>query len=163
VTVTFPLATVHTHLGAGGGHPSGAPSRADSPAPQELDNLTVLVVDDQADACDLLKRLLEDCGAEVLTAASVERALAVMQTGQPDVVVTDIGMPHEDGFELLRRIRTLPTRGKVPAIALTAFARPEDRTRALRAGFAAHVSKPVDPAELVATVASVAGRVNERS
>jgi PAS domain S-box-containing protein len=163
VTVTFPLAAVHTPLGAGGGHPPGAPSRADLPSPQELDNLIVLVVDDQADARDLLKRLLEDCGAEVLTAASADQALAVIRTRQPDVVVTDIGMPHEDGFELLRRIRNLATRGRVPAIALTAFARPEDRTRALRAGFAAHVSKPVDPAELVATVASVAGRVNERS
>ncbi|MEN3340255.1 MAG: hypothetical protein V7647_3931 [Acidobacteriota bacterium] len=163
VTVTFPLATVQTHLGAGGADPRGGPARADSPAPQELDNLVVLVVDDQPDARDLLKRLLEDCGAEVLSAASAEQALAMIQTRQPDVVVTDIGMPQEDGFELLRRIRTLATRGKVPAIALTAFARPEDRARALRAGFAAHVSKPVDPAELVATVASVVGRVNERS
>ena len=81
------------------------------------------------------------------------------------MLVSDIGMPDVDGFELLRRVRALgPDRGgRVPAIALTAFARSEDRTRALRAGFVVHVSKPVDPSELVATVASVAGRVDDRS
>jgi CheY-like chemotaxis protein len=79
---------------------------------------------------------------------------------RPDVLVSDIGMPDVDGFELLRRVRALGEArgGKVPAVALTAFARSEDRTRALRAGFLVHVSKPVEPAELVATVASVVGR-----
>jgi CheY-like chemotaxis protein len=79
---------------------------------------------------------------------------------KPDVIVSDIGMPDVDGYELLRRIRALgPERGgRVPAIALTAFARTEDRMRALRAGFLVHVAKPVEPSELVATVASVAGR-----
>ena len=98
----------------------------------------------------------------MLTAGSAAEALVLVEAQRPDVLVTDIGMPDADGFELLRRVRALgPERGgRVPAIALTAFARSEDRTRALRAGFLVHVSKPVDPSELVATVASVAKRVN---
>ncbi|HEV7800946.1 MAG TPA: response regulator, partial [Burkholderiales bacterium] len=86
-------------------------------------------------------------------------ALAVVQQHRPHVLVSDIGMPDVDGYELLRRIRTLgeANGGKLPAIALTAFARSEDRTRALRAGFLVHVSKPVEPSELIATVAAVAG------
>jgi PAS domain S-box-containing protein len=132
--------------------------------PAELAGLKVLVVDDQADARDLIKRILEDCAAEVLTAATAAEAVAVIEATRPDILVTDIGMPDADGFELLRRVRALgPERGgTVHAIALTAFARSEDRTRALRAGFQVHVAKPVDPSELVATVASVAGRVNGR-
>ena len=123
------------------------------------------MVDDSADARDLIKRLLEDCAAEVLTAGSVDEALVLVETEKPDVLISDIGMPDADGFELLKRVRALgPDRGgKVPAIALTAFARSEDRTRALRAGFLVHVSKPVDPSELIATVASVAGRVEDPS
>ena len=102
---------------------------------------------------------------EVMTASTTDEALALVEARKPDVLVTDIGMPESDGFELLRRVRALgPDRGgRVPAIALTAFARSEDRTRALRAGFLVHVSKPVDPSELIATVASVAGRVDDQS
>jgi CheY-like chemotaxis protein len=127
----------------------------------ELTGLRILVVDDQADARDLISRVLQECGADVTTAATANEALAITEALRPDVLVSDIGMPDADGFELLRRVRALrPNRGgKVPAIALTAFARSEHRTRALRAGFLVHVSKPVDPSELVATVASVAGRV----
>jgi CheY-like chemotaxis protein len=99
----------------------------------------------------------------VFTAGTAHEALALVEAHRPDVLITDIGMPDADGFELLRRVRALgPERGgKVPAIALTAFARSEDRTRALRAGFRVHVSKPVDPSELVATVASAARRVDD--
>ena len=130
----------------------------------ELSGLTVLVVDDQLDARELIRRLLEDCSARVLTAASAHEALGLVTAHKPDVLVTDIGMPEVDGFELLRRVRALGAErgGRVPAVALTAFARSEDRTRALRAGFRVHVSKPVDPSELVATVASVAGRSDSR-
>ena len=94
-------------------------------------------------------------------AASSAEALRLVEKERPDVLVSDIGMPDVDGFELLRRIRNLGESrgGKVPAIALTAFARSEDRTQALRRGFQVHVAKPVEPAELIATVASVAGRV----
>ena len=91
------------------------------------------------------------------------RRSRTVERDRPDVLVSDIGMPDVDGYELLRRVRALgPTPGgRLPAIALTAFARSEDRTRALRAGFLVHVSKPVEPSELVATVASVVGRTGE--
>ena len=131
----------------------------------ELGGLTVLVVDDQLDARELMRRLFQEYGARVLTAAGALEALSLVAAHKPDVLVSDIGMPEVDGFELLRRVRALGPEqgGRVPAIALTAFARSEDRTRALRAGFRVHVSKPVDPSELVATVASVAGRAESRA
>ena len=166
VTVQLPVTVVHRTPTAGERqHPRASDT---SPGPfiaEELAGLTVLVVDDHADARDLVRRVLEDCHAEVFTAGTAEEALALVEAHKPDVLVSDIGMPDADGFELLRRVRALgPKRGgKVPAIALTAFARSEDRTRALRAGFLVHVSKPVDPSELVATVASVARRAGEQT
>ena len=125
-----------------------------------LAGLKVLVVDDEPDARELIRRVLVECQAEVITAPDAVTALSAVTSERPDVIVSDIGMPHVDGFELLRRIRALGPRqgGAVPAIALTAFARSEDRTRVLHAGFLVHVSKPVEPSELVATVAAVAGR-----
>ncbi|MEO8202622.1 MAG: ATP-binding protein [Betaproteobacteria bacterium] len=130
--------------------------------PVDLSGVKVLVVDDEADARELIRRVLVDCAAEVFTAGDAAEALALVEKEKPDVLVSDIGMPGTDGYELLRRIRALgPSRGgAVPAIALTAFARSEDRTRALRAGFQVHVSKPVEPPELVATVANAAGRLS---
>ncbi|MEO7189561.1 MAG: ATP-binding protein [Vicinamibacterales bacterium] len=127
----------------------------------ELAGLTVLVVDDHLDARELVRRVLEDCAAEVMTAATAEEAIQLVEMHRPDVLVSDLGMPDADGFELLRRVRALGAErgGRVPAVALTALARSEDRTRTLRAGFLVHVSKPVNPSELVATVASVARRV----
>jgi CheY-like chemotaxis protein len=126
----------------------------------DLSGVKVLVVDDEADARDMLKRVLGDCGADVATAASAAEALALMTSDPPHVLISDIGMPDVDGLELLERVRTWEgsSRRKVAAIALTAFARSEDRTRALRAGFSMHVAKPVEPTELVASVASLAGR-----
>src|SRR4029453_8562031 len=102
-------------------------------------------------ARDLIQRVLEGCDATVLTAATSAQALDLVERYKPDGMVTDIGIPDVDGYELLKRVRALgPERGgKVPAIALTAFARTEDRTRALRAGFLVHLAKPVDPSELV--------------
>jgi PAS domain S-box-containing protein len=129
----------------------------------DLAGIKVLVVDDESDARDLVRRVLSDCHAEVLTAGSANDALLLIKNEKPNVLVSDIGMPDVDGYELLKRVRTLEqSRGeRIPAIALTAFARSEDRTRALRAGFLVHVSKPVEPSELVATVASVTGRSSE--
>jgi signal transduction histidine kinase/CheY-like chemotaxis protein len=129
----------------------------------ELAGVKVLIVDDQPDARDLIARVLEDAAAVVVSAASADEAIGLVESERPDVLVSDIGMPDTDGYELLRRVRGLgPERGgRLPAIALTAFARTEDRTRALRAGFVAHVCKPVGASELVATVASVAGRAVE--
>jgi PAS domain S-box-containing protein len=129
----------------------------------DLSGIKVLVVDDQADACELLERVLSECAAEVLTARTADEAVRLVEAERPDVLVSDIGMPKVDGYELLRRVRALGQArgGRLPAIALTAFARSEDRTRALHAGFLAHVSKPVESSELVATVASVVGRTGQ--
>ena len=128
-----------------------------------LSGVCALVVDDNVDARDLVQRVLTECGAKVFTAADAAEALRLVEEQTPDVLVSDIGMPEVDGFELLKRIRALGSvrGGGLPAIALTAFARSEDRTRALRAGFLVHVSKPVEAAELVATVASVVGRTGQ--
>ena len=135
------------------------PRKATAPPafkPTDLSGLKVLAVDDQQDARDLIRRVLEDCGARVVTAGSAAEGLAAVARERPDVLLSDIGMPDVDGFEFLRRVRE--SGGHVPAIALTAFARSEDRTRALRAGFRMHMAKPVEPAELIAAVASVGGR-----
>ena len=126
----------------------------------DLSGVKVLAVDDEPDGRDLVERVLAECGAKVVTAASARDALSLIESDWPDVLVTDIGMPHVDGFELLRRVRALQReRGRhFPAVALTAFARSEDRIRALHAGFVMHLAKPVEPSELIATIASVAGR-----
>jgi CheY-like chemotaxis protein len=163
LTVRLPLAAVHRNADTGDRrHPHTANPAATTFVRAELAGLTVLVVDDQSDARDLIRRVLEGCGAAVLTADSADTALAMVRERQPDVLVSDIGMPDGDGFELLRRVRALPPEGggRTPAVALTAFARAEDRIRALRAGFLVHVAKPVDPSELVATVASITGRAD---
>jgi len=125
---------------------------------RDLKGLRVLVVDDEADARELVRRILSDCNAQVLTAANAEEALALTRKGGIDLLLSDIGMPETDGFQLLAQVRALGARrgGTVPAIALTAFARSEDRLRALESGFLDHVPKPVEPSELIATVARVA-------
>ena len=129
----------------------------------DLTGVKVLVVDDNADARALIQRVLEACGASVVTAATVADALLDVEHTRPHVLVSDLGMPEADGYELLRLVRGLGQArgGGLPAIALTAFARSEDRTRALRAGFLHHIAKPVEPSELVATVASVVGRTGD--
>ncbi len=141
-------------------HPTTSSAAAVAFKHSDLSGLKVLVVDDEADARDLVRHVLAECDAEVYTASVAEEALALVESARPHVLISDIGMPNIDGYELLRRVRALGVAkgGQLPAIALTAFARSEDRTRALRAGFLVHVSKPVEPSELVATVASVAGR-----
>ena len=124
---------------------------------RDLSGVHVLVVDDEPDARDLIKRILSDCNASVATAGSASAALAAFRETRPDVLVSDLGMPDVDGFELLARVRALgpAAGGDLPAVALTAFARSEDRIRALEAGFRAHIAKPVEPSELIAIVASI--------
>jgi PAS domain S-box-containing protein len=124
-----------------------------------LDDVRVLIVDDEADARLLLTAIMEGCGATVMTAASVPEALAALSRFKPHILVSDIGMPEEDGYSLIRKVRALGEEegGKIPAIALTAYAREEDRMRALLAGFQVHVAKPVNPAELIAVVGGFAG------
>jgi CheY-like chemotaxis protein/two-component sensor histidine kinase len=125
-----------------------------------LSGVSAMVVDDEPDARDLIERLLTDRKARVLKAESADCALHLIATERPDILLSDIGMPHRDGYDLIRAVRALPadSGGKTPAIALTAFARSEDRTRAMMAGYQVHLAKPVEPRELVATVASLVGR-----
>jgi PAS domain S-box-containing protein len=126
-----------------------------------LAGLRVLIVDDEPDARELLRRVLADCQAQVAVASSSAQALDVIGKFHPDVIVCDIGMPEQDGYDLIHQVRANPATKEIPAAALTAFARPEDRKRALLAGFQTHVAKPVDPAELKAVVASLAFRTGK--
>ena len=160
-TIRLPLTVIHP--GGGGPRVRENPAAVTDYRFSDLSGVKVLVVDDQADARDLIRRVLTECGADVATATSVDETLAAIEERRPDVLVSDIGMPEVDGYELLRRVRALghARGGGLPAIALTAFSRSDDRTRALRAGFLVHVSKPVEPSELVATVASVVGRTGD--
>jgi PAS domain S-box-containing protein len=141
------------------------PTRLDGSAPLDyerlsLEGMTVLVVDDEPDARELIRRLLAERQARVFVAESADRGLEVLRAEKPDLILSDIGMPEKDGYEFIRTVRKLPTTegGKTPAIALTAFARSEDRTRAMMAGYQVHLSKPVEAQELVATVGSLTGR-----
>jgi PAS domain S-box-containing protein len=122
----------------------------------DLTGIRVLMVDDEGDSIEIVRRILERKGAEVRTARSMVKALEEFTPFMPQVLITDIGMPEHDGFELLARLRELPGGRSVPAVALTAMARNEDRIRALRAGFHLHLVKPVDFNELVAVVQNLA-------
>jgi signal transduction histidine kinase len=130
----------------------------------DLRGVHVLVVDDERDALSLVAEVLEGAGADVKTADSAQRGLAALDQRVPDVIVADLGMPHMDGFQFIDRIRTHPNPSvkNVPAAALTAYARSEDRVKALTAGFHIHLIKPIDPAELVTTVAALARRFTLR-
>jgi PAS domain S-box-containing protein len=153
-TVTLPVAPALTSVDA---TPASELAAFQRP---KLDGLRVLVVDDESDARGLLARLFADCGAQVHTAASVPEALATIDSAPPDLLVSDIGMPGVDGYELIRRVRSLAADrgGRIPAVALTAFARSSDRTRALLAGYDSHLAKPIEPAELLAVVAALSDR-----
>jgi CheY-like chemotaxis protein len=126
-----------------------------------LNGLRVLVVEDEPDTREFLERFLKSYGAEVVGASSADEALDVLRTSHADIMVSDIGLPQKDGYDLMQQVRRLKAQagGAIPAIALTAYARSEDRTRAFRAGYQAHMAKPVEPAELVATIVSIAGLI----
>ena len=126
----------------------------------DLSGIHVLAIDDEEDALALLRAVLESAGARVTTASSAVDALERIASINPDALVVDVGMPVTDGLEFISRLRALPDSNirDVPAAALTAFARSDDRTRALRSGFEMHLSKPIDPAELVASVAALVKR-----
>lgn len=125
--------------------------------PPQLQGLSVLVVDDEEDARQLLKAILDACGSHVIVASSAEEAMEAIQREPVDVLISDIGMPEHDGYDLIHRVRALPADrgGTMPAAALTAYASAADRRRVLQAGFTMHVPKPVDPAELISVVASL--------
>jgi PAS domain S-box-containing protein len=126
----------------------------------QLSGIKVLVVDDEADARTLIQRVLFQCNADVLVASNAAEGLAMLQQHKPHVLISDIGMPETDGYQFLRQVRQLPPEqgGNTPAVALTAFARSEDRTRAMMAGYQVHIAKPIEAQELLATVGSLAGR-----
>jgi PAS domain S-box-containing protein len=163
-TVNLPLSAVATDKEAHAAEGRSMPRAPGPPASLDdritLKGVRVMMVDDEADARTLVRRLLEDYGAQVTTAASANEAFAHLSTNRFDVIVSDIGMPGEDGYTFLRRVRALgPERGgNVAALALTAYARTEDRVRAVLAGFQMHIPKPVEAVELVTMVASLAGR-----
>ena len=137
--------------------PQAGSGRASPTGVERLSGLHVLVVEDEPDVRDLLRRLLEDRGAEVSAAASAGEAFEALSERRPDVLVSDIGMPEEDGYSLIRRVRAHADGiSNVPAVALTAYTRAEDRARAMECGFNAHLSKPVEPAALVAVIAKLA-------
>ncbi|MDQ1590433.1 MAG: hypothetical protein QOG71_1060 [Pyrinomonadaceae bacterium] len=144
-------------------HPT-AGGRISLECPSELDGLRVLLVEDDADSREMLVVVLTQCRAEVRAVSNAADALSQLESWRPDVLISDIEMPGEDGYTLIRKVRALPPErgGKIPAAALTAYARAEDRMRALLAGFQLHVPKPVEPAELAAVVASLAGRTVEK-
>ena len=124
-----------------------------------LEGVHVFAVDDEPDARELLRRVLEDQGAKVTSFGTAEGALAALKTAKPTVLVCDVGMPKMDGYQLIRKLRAEEPRGeRVPALALTAFARAEDRKRSLVAGYQAHLAKPFDVAELVLVIAGLVGR-----
>lgn len=156
--VRLPISPVISTTVGIGRLPATAPQHSALSRPEVLAGRSVLVVDDEPDARALLRVVLESCRMTVLDAASAPTALAILERERVDLLVSDIGMPEEDGYALIKRVRALANEEKasVPAVALTAFARNEDRTRALLEGFNFHMTKPVEPAELVLALADLA-------
>ncbi|WP_017721033.1 PAS domain-containing protein [Kamptonema formosum] len=161
-TLRLPLAVSSSGHGQKGiGEEPPAPGDPCPIPDRPLTGVRVLVVDDDADTRELLEAILEEYGAEVRAAASVRQTLEVLLEWKPDAILSDIGMPEEDGYSLIRKLRALQQeRGEplVPVAALTAYAREEERQRALEAGFQAHISKPVEPALLADAIARLVGR-----
>ena len=161
-TITLPLAPEATQTAGEGGEAGPAPADA-ARCPPRLQGLKVLVVDDEPDTREFLRALLEHCDAQVREASSGAEALKALDEFEPHVLVSDIGMPGMSGFELVRQVRRrLSGSGRhLPALALTGYAAESDRLAAIRAGFQTHLSKPVEPDDLVAAVAGLAGRYIE--
>jgi CheY-like chemotaxis protein len=128
---------------------------------QELVGMKILVVDDEADTCEFLRFVFNECGAIVETAVSAVEGLKKFDSFRPDILVSDIGMPHVDGYELIRIIRD-ERQSRIPAVALTAMARIDDRIKVLNAGYQMHVPKPVEPVELISIVTGLVGIVDRR-
>jgi CheY-like chemotaxis protein len=129
---------------------------------QRLDGLRILIVEDNPDTLEMLRFIFDERGAEVIAAASAPEALDALERSSPDVLVSDIAMPDQDGYELIRQVRERGTEqgGRIPAIAVTAYASAEDRVRALSSGFQMHMAKPIDPDEMIAVVVSLTGRIH---
>jgi len=161
-TVELPVRAVEPRASAtDASAPGAAPGSPAVNEPPTLAGVHVLVVDDEADARDLVSAVLQESGARVTTASSAAAAMDALVSNDVAVIVSDVAMPAEDGYSLMHRLRGAgPPRARdIPSLALTAFARAEDRQRAAAAGFHVHLAKPVDPSALVATVAALARRV----
>jgi len=151
-TVTLPLGGLAASVAR-----STHDASREAPKHHDLRGIHVLVVDDHDDSRDLIRAVLETCGAEVDTAGDVEEAMTAFAHRVPNVLISDIGMPGQDGYDLIQKVRRLPPNrgGGVPAAALSAYARTEDRRRALNAGYSMHLAKPIEPGELIDVVASL--------
>ncbi|HYP49594.1 MAG TPA: ATP-binding protein [Pyrinomonadaceae bacterium] len=160
-TVKLPLAVVHSQSfeeAKEAFHSPETRAKIAFKCPPQLHGLRVLVVDDETDAREMLTFVLNQCQVEVRAAASAAEALAMLEDFNPHILVSDVGMPEEDGYDLIRKVRAKEKAAghkPIPAIALTAYTRIEDRMQALSAGFQTHVPKPVEPAELAAVIASL--------
>ncbi len=157
-TVSLPVSTESAAAGVGVGRVTVANGSIRDIA---LDGIRVLLVDDEPETLEVVKRLLEERGAGVCVADSAARGIAALKECRPDVLVGDIGMPGEDGYQMMRKIRALASEegGQTPAVALTAYSRIEDRTRAILAGYQYYITKPVDASELIATLGMVTRRL----
>jgi len=161
--VKLPLTTVRSEVAPppSDRRQSATPSStASSDRVPMLTGLRILVVDDEPDARELLKRILGEYEAQVEVAASADEAMAAIAAQVPDVLVSDIGMPDEDGYELIRKLRSAPPEkgGLTPAIALTGYASRKDRERALAAGYHQHIAKPIEQADMIDAIAALVGR-----
>jgi PAS domain S-box-containing protein len=157
-TVNLPLAVSRNAAKAMRIHPTSGESADAIPMPR-LDGLRVLVIDDEPDARALIRGVLQNQGASVQEALNAQQALQILETDSPDILVSDIGMPEVDGYQFIRRYRAMEPRGaRLPALALTAFARPDDRKQAILAGYHAHLAKPFDITEFVIVIAGLTGR-----
>ena len=158
--VALPISVVRKEEPAHGRHYSFADADLSSLELPSLANMMALIVDDEPDARILVQRLIEERGGRAIAAPDAETALKVLTTQPIDILVSDIGMPGVDGYQLIQQVRSLelPRLRNLPAIALTAYARAEDRQRALLAGYQMHLSKPVDPMELIAGMATLLNR-----
>jgi PAS domain S-box-containing protein len=159
--VRLPVAVAAPMAGAGERFARNPDHDAPAHDLPSLQGVTVLVVDDEVDARELVERILHECGARVVLAGTAAEGLALVLSEHPDVILSDIGMPQQDGYAFMRAARQRGVR--VPAAALTAFARSEDRTRALHAGYQTHVAKPFDAEELAATVAALAHKTGSHN
>jgi PAS domain S-box-containing protein len=159
-SVHLPLSIVQLNgQGAPRAHPTAETQSAETHALPRLENVHIFAVDDEPDARELLKTVLEDQGAKVSIFASAEDVLLALKTAKPTILVCDVGMPKMDGYQLIRTLRAEEARSeRIPALALTAFARAEDRKRSLVAGFQAHLAKPFDVGELILVIADLVGR-----
>ncbi|HQR39880.1 MAG TPA: response regulator, partial [Blastocatellia bacterium] len=162
-TVRLPASSQSAALEAVG--TTGSAGSAESPATistlgrEKLEGVRVVVVDDEREVLEMSAFLLTRQGADVRTASSASAALDLVKTWRPDCIVSDIGMPGQDGYEFIKSVRSLSDKngGAIPAVAVTAYVRVEDMAKALASGFQMHLAKPVDPAELVAVVQSLTG------